>query len=131
VERSVQANRATGIGDNKVLVIPFVTQDLGQDMMVGNDRDIVVRVVRGHDGQSIAVDNGSAERGEVESAELARTPVDWSQVDALLGHTKGGLDVGVSVRSPSFFFFNTPKTPIFCLGCPWTALEKPVADWQM
>lgn len=48
-ELIAEAISSSCVAHGEVLVAPLVSQDLGQDVVVGNHGDTIVRVVRSHD----------------------------------------------------------------------------------
>jgi hypothetical protein len=71
LELVAEAIGSTRITHGEVLVAPLVSQDLSQDMVVGNHGDTVIRVVRSHDGVNIGIDDLALERWEIGGPELS------------------------------------------------------------
>lgn len=73
------------------LVPPLVTEDISEGMLVSNHGNTVVAVVRRHDRECLAINDGPLERWQIGGAKLALTAVDGGTVDALLWRSKRGL----------------------------------------
>ena len=85
VERLIKARGAASVRDYKVLIAPFAAENIGEHVLVRNNGNAVIRIIRRHDCSGAAVHNGSLERWEIEGPELTFTSVDRGSVEALFG----------------------------------------------
>ena len=86
-----QTSRATSIRDDIELISPLVAEDFGQEVVVSNSGNTIVRVIRGHDGPGTTVENRALQGREVKTSQLTFTSMNRRGVDALLGRSKSGL----------------------------------------
>lgn len=87
-----ETGSAASVRDDIVLITPFTSEDVSEEVRVRHNWDSIVGVVGGHEGGGASIDDGSLQRREVERPQLALTAVDRAGVDALLRGSKGSLD---------------------------------------